>query len=191
MVAKRLGTVPQTFLNAAFVFALVLAALCLLFSALYLYSFLRGTSAGLDPVVQNMQTNQSPGSLEVLINGKLVLARISLLSCGIFVGIAFGFLGFSLCLLGIKESIDVDLQSDTYKAKFARMSPGVLIIVCSSILTGFCATRETQFWYEKTINANVDRKANSSAQGNGATDEGGSAKRNVPDESKEFSNTKP
>jgi hypothetical protein len=191
MVVKRLGTVPQKFLNVAFVFALVLAAICLLFSALYLYSFLRGTSAGLDPVVQNLQTNQIPGALEVVINGKLVMARISLLSCGIFVGISFGFLGFSLCLLGIKESIDVDLESDTYKARFARMSPGVLIIVCSSILTGFCATRETPFWYEKTMNANVTGQVTSSDESNGTTDKSGFGGRDVPPKSKEFSTTKP
>ena len=192
--SRRLGNVPQAFLNAGFVFALVLAGACLLFSAIYLYTFLRGTSAGIDPVVQGLQTNPSSGSLEVIINGRLVMARLSLLSCGIFVGVSFGFLGFALCLLGIKESIDVDLETDTYKAKFARMSPGVLIIICSSILTGFCATRQTPFWYEKTVDASANRQQESRSPTNARTDSqlnDQKGDRNVPDRSKEFSKATP
>jgi hypothetical protein len=174
MPANRLGSVPQTFLNIAFVFALLLGGICLFVSAFYLYRFLQATSAGLDPMVQSAGTNQTPGALEVMINGRLVMARISLLSCGIFVGIAFGFVGFSMCLLGIKESVDVDLTNETYKARFVRLSPGVLIIICSTILTGVCATRETPFWYKKTLEAGATTQTDST--------------RDVPTQSGDFSN---
>lgn len=147
----RLGTVPQQFLNIAFVFALALAGICLVVSAVYLFAFLSSTNGSIETIVRNIGSNQSPGQLEAAINGRLVVARIALLSCGILVGLAFGFLGFALFLLGIKESIDVDVDLDSYKANFARMSPGVLIIICSSILIGVCATRQTPFWYENTL----------------------------------------
>jgi len=192
--AKRLGSVPQVFLNVAFIFALVLAGVCLVFSTVYLYVYLKGTMAGIDSISQALEKNPVVGSLEVMINGRLVMGRLSLLSCGIFVAVSFGFLGFALCLLGIKESIDVDLSTDTYKAKFARMSPGVLIIVCSSILTGFCATRETPFWYEKTIEAPAANQSTDNPS-NGNSDRsrsnGENKGRDLPARSKEFSNEKP
>lgn len=175
-VSAKLGRVPQAFLNAGFVFALVLAAACLLLSALYLFTFLRTTVTGIEPMAESLRTQ--PGALEVLINGRLVTTRLSLLSCGIFVGIAFGFLGFGLCLLGIKESIDVDVESDSYRARFARMSPGVLIIVCSSVLTGFCATRETPFWYEKAISTQSQETSGGEKE---------PTERDLPPQSKEFS----
>lgn len=175
-LSAKLGRVPQAFLNAGFVFALVLAAGCLLLSALYLFTFLRSTGVGIEPLADNLRTQ--PGALEVIINGRLVMTRLSLLSCGIFVGIAFGFLGFGLCLLGVKESIDVDMESQSYKARFVRMSPGVLIIVCSSLLTGFCATRETPFWYENTVNAQSEETTGREKE---------STRRALPEQSKEFS----
>lgn len=181
-------------LNAGFIFALVLAGICLLITAVYLYSFLRGTTTGIDPIVQALEKSPTTGSLEVIINGRLVMARLSLLSCGIFVGVSFGFLGFALCLLGVKESIDVDLETDTYKAKFARMSPGVLIIICSSILTGFCATRQTPFWYEKTVESPASRHVDESSPTDGPDDsqlKDQRKDRNVPDRSNEFSKGKP
>jgi len=193
-IAKRLGSVPQMLLNAGFIFALVLAGVCLLVTAIYLYTFLRGMTTGIDPIVQALEKSPTPGSLEVIINGRLVMARLSLLSCGIFVGISFGFLGFALCLLGVKESTDVDLETDTYKAKFARMSPGVLIIICSSILTGFCATRQTPFWYEKTVESPASKRVEANSPTNSAADSQVNDQRNdrnAPDRSKEFSKGRP
>jgi hypothetical protein len=183
---KRLGSVPQSFLNVAFIFALVLAGVCLVFSAVYLYVYLKGTMTGIDSMSQALEKNPAVGAIEVMINGRLVMARLSLLSCGIFVGVSFGFLGFALCLLGIKESIDVDLETDTYKAKFARMSPGVLIIICSSILTGVCATRETPFWYEKTADPSLSRQQKGDPSDPGSKEQNESDGRNVPARSKEF-----
>jgi len=72
---------------------------------------------------------------------------LGLLSCGVLAGVAFGFLGFALFLLGIKETMDVSFEADSYKANAARMSPGVFLIVVAAVLIGVCATRETPFNY--------------------------------------------
>lgn len=186
-----LGKVPQWLLNLGFVFALVLSGACLFFSAVYLYNFLTSTNAGIETLIQNAKTDSTQGTLEVAINGRLVMARIALLSCGILVGVSFGFLGFALFLLGIKQSMDVDLDAETYKGKFARMSPGVLVIVCSAILTGICATRETPFWYDKTVSAATAEQPENGRttdnDNNGATkqkDETGN--RDLPSRSNDF-----
>ena len=64
-------------LNAGFVFALVLAAVCLVSSALYLYTFLSTTMFKIDALLARAGT---PGVSEVLIqlgiNAALVSARI-------------------------------------------------------------------------------------------------------------------
>lgn len=179
------GKITQVLFNLGFVFALILAAVCLFFSAQYLYNFLSSTNSGINAVIQDAKTNTDPGALEVIINGRLVMARIALLSCGIFVGISFGFLGFALFLMGIKESIDVDFDSDTYKAKFARMSPGVLVIICSSILTGYCATRPTPFWYDNSTTSTVNQQEDKdSTETNQEEKQEG---RDLPRRSKDFS----
>jgi hypothetical protein len=90
------------------------------------------------------------GYLEALINGRLVMARLALLSCGVSVGFAFGFLGFALFLLGIKGSIDTELQAEHYKASFERLSPGLLLLLASIILIGICVTHPTPYEYTTT-----------------------------------------
>ena len=144
----KLGRVPQRLIDAGFVLALLLSATCLVISAVYLFTFLSSTNDGIGLTLTQTDVSRAPVALETAVNGRLVMGRLGLLSCGILVGIAFGFLGFALFLIGIRESVNLDLETNIYKAKFAQMSPGVVIILCSAILVGVCATRETPFWYD-------------------------------------------
>jgi hypothetical protein len=73
-----------------------------------LFQYLNSANTGITQVLDNVANQQvklETGQLEVLINGRLVMARLGLLSCGVLAGVAFGFLGFALFLLGIKETI--------------------------------------------------------------------------------------
>lgn len=155
------GRFPQTLLNVGFAFALLLSGACLILSAIYLYRFLFETNIGVEQLIAKVGTNLPPGTLEVAINGRLVMARVALLSCGIFAGLAFGFLGFALFLLGIKKEIDVDAQYESVQIKFARMSPGVLVILIAAVLIGVCATRATPFWYENAVVETPEESADS------------------------------
>lgn len=137
-------------LSVGFVFALVLALLCLGLSVFYLFQYLNSANTGITQIldkVANQQIKLETGQLEVLINGRLVMARLGLLSCGVLAGVAFGFLGFALFLLGIKETMDVSFDNVSYKANVARMSPGVFLIAIAAVLIGVCASRETPFNY--------------------------------------------
>ena len=93
---------PQWLLNVGFACGLVLAGVCLLFSAFYLYYFLTNTSAA----VENMLKAE---------------------------------------ILGIKGEMDLDAGSESYKVKIARLSPGVFVILCATVLIGVCATSSTPF----------------------------------------------
>ena len=199
---------PRHLFTVGFYTALVIAMLCLLMGALYLYRFMESANAGIERLLDNAAVQAQsrrpqaeggaaraqdgaesgrgpaaakttspaegragaptqgaepagpaeapeaptlrPGHLEALINGRLVMARLALLSCGVSVAFAFGFLGFALFLLGIKGSIDAEVHADSYKATFARLSPGLLLLLASMVLIGICVTHPTPFEYSTT-----------------------------------------
>lgn len=139
---------PQFLLNAGFALALVLSAACLILSAYYLFSYLKSTDVGLQNLISNVGGTIQPGTLEVAISARLAMARLALLSCGVFVGVSFGFLGFALFLLGIRKEMSVTGEYQNFKANFARLSPGLFIILCSTILIGVCVTRPIDWKYD-------------------------------------------
>lgn len=79
--------------------------------------------------------------------GQLYVARILLLSCGVVVGMALGFLGFALFLLGVEGTQDVEGTAPSLTLKLARLSPGAFVIICSAVLVGVCVTRPLPFNY--------------------------------------------
>lgn len=146
---------PQKLLNIGFVFALSLAGVCLLAGAWYLYSFLVATSTGISSLIGSAADKSiTESTVEIAINARLVMARLAFLSCGTFIGMSFGFLGFALFLLGIKGEMGLDAGSESYRIKLARMSPGIFVILCATILIVICVTRQTPFSYEVVGNSN-------------------------------------
>ena len=135
-------------LSAGFVFALVLASVCLIASTVYLYTFLAVTMQKIDGLLARAGT---PGVTDVLIqlgiNAALVSARLALLSCGVFVAMSFGFLGFGLFLIGVRGEIEASGTSESFGFKVARMSPGVFVMTATLILIGVCVTHRTPFDY--------------------------------------------
>jgi nitric oxide reductase large subunit len=135
-------------LDAGFVTALALACGCLLFGAVYLYRFLESTNASLDRLLVSAASSAvSESTLQLAIQGRTVMARIALQSCGVFVAMAFGFLGFGLFLIGAKGDMDLDARSEAYQVKLARMSPGIFVLLAATVLLALCITRETPFTY--------------------------------------------
>jgi hypothetical protein len=151
---------PQKLLNLGFCVALILAGACLVLSALYLNNFLNSTNQGVQALISNAPT-LSPESFYTAINARLYMARIALLSCGVFIGMSFGFLGFALFLMGIKGEMDVAGRYEKYSAKLARLSPGVFVILCATILIGICISYDISFsFYSKAAQTqpNTDTK---------------------------------
>jgi branched-subunit amino acid transport protein AzlD len=188
----------QRLIDIGFLFSLFLSAACLILSAYYLYLFLNNTNTGIEQLISKVGKDLSPEVMQVAINARLVIARILLLSCGISAGLSFGFLGFALFLLGIKKEIDVDAKYENSSVKFARMSPGVLIILISSILIGICATRSTPFWYENKVteepgdsNANQNLHDNSNAENNSSGENNSNNNSNVNGNQKPKTNPPP
>lgn len=156
------GPFSRWVLNLGFIAGLLLAGGCLALSAVYLYGFLSSTNAAIETFLARAATTEATDRLlELAINARMVMARLALLSCGAFVGMSFGFLGFALFLLGIKGEMEVQGRYEGAEVKISRMAPGILIILCAAILIGVCATRSTPFRYtleEETPSARSDAK---------------------------------
>lgn len=149
-------------LDFGFVAGIVLAAMCLLLSAYYLQQFLTATNEGVGELLK-----QQPASLEgrdlitMGISARLVMARLALRSCGVFVGLSFGFLGFSLFLIGVRGVIDANVEHANSTLTLARLSPGVFVIFCATVLIALCVTLSTPFEYTQTTRAIPDATATS------------------------------
>ncbi len=71
--------------------------------------------------------------------------RLQFLSTAIFVGMCFGFLGFALFLIQAEGDTDAEVSVGDYKLKFARLSPGLFVIVCATVIIVVAVTFRIQF----------------------------------------------
>lgn len=143
-ITPKLGpTFSPTVLNIGFLFALVLSASCFTFSAFYLYKYLSITSTAVDSIIQEMR--DVPASMQLALGARLAVAKYSLSSCGVVTGLAFGFLGFALFLLGIQGTMDVQAREGEKTVQLARVAPGTFVIICAAVLIGMSITHEIDF----------------------------------------------
>jgi hypothetical protein len=141
----------QAILNAGFIFGLVLAGLALVMTGIYLVSFLVSTDSSLERLFESAsKSSLSQPTFRLSITARMILVKLVLLSCGIFVGLAFGFLGFSLFLLGIRGDMDVDARSKSYRVRITRMYPGVFVILCATALVAICVMSKVDFAFDST-----------------------------------------
>ena len=128
----------QKILNIGFVTALGLATVCLLLSGYYMISFQTSANMAVKRVLEQGESNQVPGQAaerlyryqtnRLALTVHMYIARVLLPSCGIFVGLAFGFLGFSLFLIGVNGEVDVRLDTSTkIQLQVTRLAPGIFV----------------------------------------------------------------
>jgi hypothetical protein len=158
------GETPQTrfsrtMINLGFMVGLALAVFCLVIAGWYLLAYLNyGTTALQD----NAGTPFEPGR----VLGHLYIARVLLQSCGLAVGMAFGFLGFSLFLLGVGGNMDASATgAGEVGIQVARISPGAFVMLCSAILVGLCATRDPQTSMGMTVRDGAETNQSSGYNG--------------------------
>jgi hypothetical protein len=132
--------------NVGFAAGLLMAFGCLFLSAVYLNNFLTSTNTAVATLLAEKPASEADAAiLRTAINARLVTARLALQSCGVFVGMGFGFIGFALFLVGARGETGVDVSYGGGQAAFTRLAPGVLVILCAAMLIGICATRSTPF----------------------------------------------
>lgn len=134
---------PPKLLRAGFTGALMLAAACFGFSAVYLYKYLVITSDAVDSIIKEVVI--APASLQMALSARLAVAKYSLLSCGVVTGLAFGFLGFALFLLGVQGNMDVKANQAGNSIQLARIAPGTFVILCAAVLAAISVTHRIDF----------------------------------------------
>ncbi len=127
--------------------AIVLSILGLLFSAGYLYIFISQSH----PDLIKIET----------MTGFSAERRMALLSTGIFVAMAFGFLGFALFLIQAKGEVEGSFEAKDFKITIARMSPGLFVIMCSTIIIIFCSTFPIEYTVRQIPVSQTDSTKNS------------------------------
>lgn len=130
---------PQWVLNLGFGTALLLACACLALSGLYLNQYQLTTGTAVEKLFSHT-TGMDAASINDALHAHITLSRFTLLSCGIMVGLSFGFLGFGLFLLGVRGEMEAEAQYEKASFKFARMAPGVFVILCATVLVAICVT---------------------------------------------------
>jgi hypothetical protein len=150
------STFSRRVLDLGFLAGLALAAACLVLSGVYMIRFQRvstgaveqvlaaeASAAGRAPALSPEQASYRYRTQRLALSIHSYVAQTLLLSCGVLVGLAFGFLGFSLFLLGVDGASDVALDAPAkLKLQMSRLAPGVVVILCSTVLVGVCVTRE-------------------------------------------------
>ncbi len=148
---------PQRILNIGFMGAIALASISLLLGALYLFLFMWKASTSIESLLTRAQSISagglggggiSSGDLRIAIAAQLHITKQALLSCSILVGMAFGFLGFSLFLIGIRAEMEAEGGKEAAHVKLARLSPGVFVILCASVMIIISTTHSTGFTME-------------------------------------------
>lgn len=124
---------PRDFLALGYKAGIVLAFVGIVASAVYLFAFLwlAGTAPGPRSAIELVAIS--------------VERRLLFLSTAIFVAMSFGFLGFALFLIQAHGDLDMDAAAGDYKLKIARLSPGLFVILCSTVILIVCATFKIEY----------------------------------------------
>lgn len=159
----------RNILNIGFLAALLLAALALCMAGWYLHRFAASTN---DVVARAMALGQrreaiSPAQLDVLQSAlgiQTYVSRVLLVSCGMFIALAFGFLGFALFLVGAAGQSDLGVtQGSSYKITLTNLAPGTIAILAATVLAALCVTQSMP------ANINLDSSVSQAArEANGA-----------------------
>ena len=134
-------------MDIGFLSALVLAAVAFLMAGWYLSRF-ADSAQGITTMVVGVAQGGKPISavgLELMQNSLGIhayIARVLLVSCGMFVALAFGFLGFALFLVGAASTSDIAAEGvGGFKVSAFSLAPGTVALIAASVLAGICVTR--------------------------------------------------
>jgi hypothetical protein len=138
-------------LDIGFLAAIALAAIAFCFAGVYLLRFADSTQAVVAQALAAGSTPEQAGKALSSVNVELIqnslgvhayVARVLLVSCGMFVSLAFGFLGFALFLVGASGQSDLAAEGkDLGKLSLTNLAPGTVAIVAATLLAAICVTR--------------------------------------------------
>jgi hypothetical protein len=140
----RSNTLASHILLYSFVAAVVLAIGGFVVVSTYLFLYLNHAFNAFDTSSMTQFAGMEPDRLQPILLARAGLWKFILQSCGIIAGVAFGFLGFALFLLGAKGDIDASVSNSLHKVQLSRMAPGSLVILIAAVLIGVCSVSKVE-----------------------------------------------
>jgi hypothetical protein len=128
----------------SFVTAVVLAIAGFAVVAIYLFQYLGHAFQSFDTQTMDQLSKMDSGAMQSIIVARSGLWKFILQSCGVIAGVAFGFLGFALFLLGAKGDMDAAFDDSQHKVQLSRMAPGSFVILLAVLLIGICCYQRVE-----------------------------------------------
>jgi hypothetical protein len=125
----------------SFVAAVVLAIAGFMVVAIYLFRYFNHAVEAFTPPTMGQLASMNTNAMQSMLLARTGLWKFILQSCGIIAGVAFGFLGFALFLLGAKGDMDAAFEDSQHKVQLSRMAPGSFVLFIAAILIGLCSTK--------------------------------------------------
>ena len=125
----------------SFVAAVILAIAGFMVVATYLFRYFNHAVEAFTPSTMEQLAAMHTNAMQSLLLSRTGLWKFILQSCGIIAGVAFGFLGFALFLLGAKGDMDAAFDDSQHKVQLSRMAPGSFVLLVAAILIGVCSTK--------------------------------------------------
>lgn len=141
---RRVSTVMY---DLGFFAGVMLAFACFVAAAWYLFAFLDMSAHGLEQLL-SVTTPQAVETTQLALNVQAVMNKMALLSCGVFSGMAFGFLGFALFLIGVRGEVELTAESAKTSFHASRLAPGLFVIICASIIISLSVTQQFTLDYQ-------------------------------------------
>lgn len=136
---------------------------CLAVAAIYLFVYHQSNADAVNSALAKME-GKSLDTLrfDLTLKARLYTSGMALLSCGMFVGMAFGFLGFALFLLGVDGAIEVRAKSGGaepdgtspgkgWGLQITQLAPGAFVILIAAVVVCFCASNRPVFRTSATL----------------------------------------
>jgi hypothetical protein len=104
----------------SFVAAVVLAIAGFMVVAIYLFRYFNHAVDAFAPSTMGQLAGMHTNAMQSMLLARTGLWKFILQSCGIIAGVAFGFLGFALFLLGVKGDMDAAFDDSRHCRHFDR-----------------------------------------------------------------------
>jgi hypothetical protein len=122
-----------------FYIGLGLATVCLIFASTYISWYSERMEDSFEGHVPAFLKATDTRPLVCIMLTRTALNKTLLQSCGVVGGIAFGFVGFALFLLGVRGNIDAEMSTGRNTFTFKRLAPGSAVILAALLLVGISA----------------------------------------------------
>jgi hypothetical protein len=149
-------TLTSHILLFSFVAAVLLAIGGFVVVAVYLFQYLHHAFQAFDKDSIAQMSGIDISELQTILLARAGLWKFILQSCGIIAGVAFGFLGFGLFLLGAKGDMDASFADSQHKVQLSRMAPGSFVILIAAGLIGVCSIHKVELKYDPAIETNTE-----------------------------------